>query len=133
MSGHESPAAGTFGCGVCWPESAPDAYEASRGLEIVDMLVDESHYILQTRRCRACGQAYVHVFTERIDWVDGDDPCTRSRMPVTAAEVFQLRASPTEATVAALAPQRRYLFYVWEKGAAPEMRWMTRLSVPMHD
>lgn len=37
MSGHESPAAGTFGCGVCWPASAPDAYEASRQLEFTPL------------------------------------------------------------------------------------------------
>lgn len=37
-------------------------------------------------KCGACGQRYLSVFTERIDWVNGEDPQDWALMPVTEEE-----------------------------------------------
>lgn len=127
----EHVAAEYFGCAVCWPESAEEASEATPGLEVLCWLIDESHYIIKTVKCSACGQHFVTVFTERVDWVDGDDPCTRSRLPVTRSELSHLSAS--EEDLALLAPSRRCLCADSPKGEPTKVSWRLGLSVGPHD
>jgi hypothetical protein len=53
------------------------AKEAIRKAQHIAGLVDESHFIVSIRRCVRCGQHFLIMFCERIDWADGDDPQTR--------------------------------------------------------
>jgi hypothetical protein len=62
------------GCAACWAEEADAAWAAHRGLTAEARLVDESHFDVALLRCPACGQRFASVFTERIDWVNGEDP-----------------------------------------------------------
>lgn len=122
-----------FGCAECWPESPEQARQALRGLRAVATLVDESHYMVRVTSCASCGQRFLHVFTERIDWADGDDPAVRSHMPVSESELAELGHAPTEAGVASVAPDRRYLRWSSPKGAPSTAAWSTGLRVEWHD
>ena len=82
-----------FGCVRCWPADAEAAWEARRALARSAELIEESHFHVMLLACPACDQRYVSVFTETIDWADGDDPQHWSLLPVTAAEAAELTSA----------------------------------------
>ncbi len=99
-------------------------------------LIDESHYSVTIAACPRCGQRFVLVFTETIDWAGGNDPQSWAVMPVTeaeGAELTRLGGEVTEAQLEALGPGRRSLFSHWPSDAGREARWTTGLRVGMHD
>jgi hypothetical protein len=125
-----------FGCERCWPASADAAHEARRTLRGEAQLVDESHFRVGIRVCPACAQRFVSVFTETIDWDDGDDPQYWTLMPVTAEEVADLRRHGddlSESTLNALGPARRCLQHDHPKGVPPRSYWGTGISAGPHD
>lgn len=138
MSAEGSPpgerASAEFGCGHCWPADAAAAWQARRGFRPAAVCVDESHYRVTLLHCPSCAQAFVSVFTERIDWADGDDPQRWIVLPLTAAEATALAASETgEEMLATLAPDRRSLCHDAPKGRAPTTAWTHGLWVDPHD
>lgn len=126
-----------FGCATCSPADAAEAWNARAGFAPVAVLVEESHYRVAIESCGSCGQRYVHVFCEMIDWVDGNDPQFRVLMPIDAAETERLLALGSdvdEATLAALGPRRRSLERDFGKdAAAPSVYWATGLHLAPHD
>ncbi len=86
--------------------------------------------------CPACSQRFVSVFTETIDWADGEDPQYWTVLPITAAEAAGLarrRGSLTETELNGLGPGRRSLRRDHPKGAAPRSFWDAGISVRWHD
>lgn len=126
-----------FGCAACWPDSAAVAWRAAGELVTRARLVDESHFIVSLRQCPACGQSFVSVFTEMIDWADGDDPQFRSLLPVTPEEAASLSATPDgeiESRLEAMAPRRRSLRWDFPKGVdQPRVSWGQGGRVGPHD
>src|SRR5688500_15997153 len=91
-----------FGCTRCWPASADDAWAARKTTPCEAELIDESHLHVMILACPACEQRFASVFTETVDWVDGEDPQYWVVLPITAAEAADLaerRASLTEGDV----------------------------------
>ena len=124
-----------FGCAACWPESADAAWTARGGLTQVH-LVDESHYIVALLTCEACGQRFLSVMTEQIDWADGEDPVSRTMVPLAANEaaVFAANGVPSVAAIEAVGRGRRALRYEFPKDAdAPTLFWGTGIVVGPHD
>ena len=135
MAGGESRTE-EFGCALCWPASAEAAHAASRSLAADVELVDESHFRVVVRRCRACAQQYVSVFAESIDWARGEDPQYWARLPVTAAEVVALArrgSALDEATLSGLGPGRRCLRHEHPAAEPPRSSWAAGMWVPPHD
>lgn len=129
------PAGAAFGCILCWPADAEAAWAARSGLVNRRDLIDESHFHVMVLSCPKCGQAYVSVFTESIDWADGDDPQEWTTLPLTADEAGRLvrNEPPTEAVLSALGPGRRCLRRDAPKGAPPRAFWHTGLAIGWHD
>jgi hypothetical protein len=73
-----------LGCGTCIPEEPASA--TALGLAEDARLVDESHFMVKVRSCRACGQKFLWVFTERLDVVSGNDPQCWSVLPISDGE-----------------------------------------------
>ena len=116
----------TFGCEHCWPATADAAWQARVKLDTEHEVVDESHYHVTIRTCRSCSQRFVSIFTETIDWVDGDDPQYWTLLPVTAAEVahlIQQGDSVTEAGLHALGLGKRVLRHDHPKGGPERSYW----------
>lgn len=124
-----------FGCAVCWPADPDAAWAARRALSTRAEPVDESHFHVLLLNCPSCRQSYVSVFTETIDWADGDDPQEWTTLPVTADEADRLAAgeAPTEEALCALGPGRRSLRRDVPKGRPPRTFWDTGLTVGWHD
>lgn len=123
------------GCDACWPDDA-DAAWAARATLAHEVLIDESHYVVVRLQCRTCGQRFLSVMTEQIDWADGEDPVVRTLIPLTATEAAALVAdgAPTEAAIDAIGPGRRSLRYDFPKGvASPIVYWSTGIRVGPHD
>ncbi len=126
----------TFGCHRCWPPWASAAWEAFLALSVEAELVDESHFAVAIRACAGCGQRFVIVFTELIDWVDGEDPQDWTVLPVTIAEAATLIEAGGAAiapALAALAPRRRSLRREFPKGRRPRVHWDSGIIVGPHD
>ena len=125
-----------LGCARCWPPEPAAAWEAHRALTRATELVDESHFHVALLVCPRCAQRFVWVFTEEIDWADGEDPQSCSMLPITQAEADGLvrdGASVTEARLSALGPGRRCLQHEYPKRAPPRTTWGSGLFVGPHD
>lgn len=125
-----------FGCEQCCPAEPEAAWEARRGLARVAELVDESHFHVMILACDGCGQRFVSVFTERIDWVDGDDPQHSMLLPLTPEEADGLAQAPvplSEARLNALGPGRRCLIHDYPKGGPARTAWGAGMWVGPHD
>ena len=125
-----------FGCDRCWPDSAASAAAATHTLAFEHSLIDESHCIVGIRRCGDCGQRYVCVFTERIDWTGGDDPQFRMRLPITTDEaehLTRLGDALSESALNALGPDRKSLCDDFPASGPRRAYWHTGLFVGAHD
>lgn len=129
-------APGGFGCERCWPESASAAQEARGTLAVEAALVDEPHFRVTVRACRACAQRFVSTFAEMIDWSGGDDAQYWTLMPVTpveASELLRAGASLDAATLGSLGRGRRSLIHDYPTGKPPRTAWGTGLDIGPHD
>lgn len=122
-----------FGCAQCWPGSPDAAWTARKALRSEGDLVDESHYHVMVLACASCSQHFLSVFTETVDWVDGEDPQHWATLPLTLEERVGLGKTPTEAQIDALGPGRRCLRRDYPKRAEPRCFWDEGMRVRPHD
>jgi hypothetical protein len=126
-----------FGCADCWPPTADAAWEARQRLTPGTTLVDESHYAVRILACPRCGQDFVSVFTEIIDWTSGNDSQFSTLLPVTKAEVADLvlrGEALTEGVLEALGPDRRCLQHDFPRSAeVPRNAWGAGIFIGLHD
>jgi hypothetical protein len=118
-----------FGCAECNIADAAAAWENTRQLERASTLVDDSHFIFQVLRCKQCGQPFLWITTEIVDWAGGDDAQYRRVIPLTEIEAGALIARDGEPDPDELRPfadGRRYLHVDWPTGAEePTASWTT--------
>ena len=125
-----------FGCERCWPPFAEAAEMARRAHTHEAELIDESHFHVMIRACAGCAQRFVSIFTEIIDWADGDDPQYWTLLPITqaeAADLIQRSGSLSETTLNALGANRRCLRHDRPKGESARSYWSTGVLVGRHD
>jgi hypothetical protein len=123
---------------ICVGDDSVAAREAIRKAKQVAELVDESHFGASIERCVRCGQHFLSLFCERVDWADSDDPQTVVKVPVSADEVQRLQtaniAADENVILEIVANERRFLYHDMPKGAAETLVWKTRLLfIPGHD
>jgi hypothetical protein len=114
-----------FGCERCYGTDAETSWKYFRsGCEHDGNLVEDSHFIVGLRRCRACSQRFVNVFTEFIDWHGGEDPQYVTIMPLTDAEADALLDGSLDVhDVGGLGRDRRHLKSDWPSGAPARRHW----------
>ena len=124
MAMQERP--GEFGCSHCCPADASKAFGAeTRRHE--HTLVGSSHFDVYIARCTECGQRFVGICTEIIDWVDGDDAEYWDIVPITDEEASQLAAldeNGSTFSVAALGDGRRYIKADHPTGGEFRVEWV---------
>jgi len=123
---------------ICLGDDCLAARDAIRKAEHVVMLADESHFGVSILRCVRCGQHFLSLFCERVDWADSDDPQTRVVVPVSEDEATRLQvanvAADENAILEIVANERRFLYQDRPKGTAETLAWKTRrLFIPGHD
>ena len=108
-----------------------------KALDHDTVFINESHFLVKLRTCPACGQRFLWVMTELIDWQEGEDPIERTVLPLTTGEVDELSSMAettlTEAHLNTLGTGRRCLRYSWPKNVEPAVFWSTGLRVGPHD
>jgi hypothetical protein len=116
----------SFGCRRCYgedPQTVWAYYE--EGLAVEQELVGDSHFLVQLRRCAECGQQFVWIFSEAVDWEGGEDAQRREIVPVSGAEA-EAAVMLHSPSLAALGLDRRYLETDWPTDAAdPSVEWST--------
>ena len=123
---------------ICLGDDCLAAKEAIREAKRTVELVDESHFMVSIEQCIRCGQHFLTLFCERVDWADSDDPQTAVAIPVSEDEVQRLKtvnvAADENAILEIVANERRFLYHDMPKGAAETLAWKTRtLFIPGHD
>ena len=119
-----------FGCARCGGGDAEAAWTASRAARLSSP-VQESHFSVHLTRC-ACGQRFATVFTERVDWANGEDDQTWLAVPVSAEEQARIEAAPD--VVADIGRDRRYLLRAFPTGGSLSVQWRDRgFAVGPHD
>jgi hypothetical protein len=128
----------TSGRCACLAEDARAALQAIRKGRRIAELADESHFHAAVSRCESCGQRFLTLFCECVDWADGEDPQTWIAAPVSEDEAQQLLAANIAADENAMLrivpSERRFLYHDMPKGAPETLAWVTRmLFIPGHD
>jgi len=123
---------------VCVGDDCAAAKDAVRKAGRIVELVDESHFMAAIRQCAHCGQPFLTLFCERVDWANGDDPQTWIAVPVDEGEAQQLRGAAVAANenvmLDIIAGERRFLYHDMPKGAPDRLEWRRgRLFIPPHD
>lgn len=125
------------GCERCWPHEAEAAWEARPVLATVAELVHESHYSVKILSCPSCGQNFLSVFTEWVDWAGGEDPMYWTVVPVDTGEVAALtdpKGALGETELEAMARGRPCLLVDYPKGVSkPTAAWGIGLRIGPHD
>ncbi|AET95573.1 hypothetical protein BYI23_F000220 (plasmid) [Burkholderia sp. YI23] len=124
------------GCAHCWPASPDAAWEARRDLRELAMWVDETHFNVRGLQCVHCARRFISVFTETIDWINGDDAQSWTTVPVTAEEFMRVQAalaSSIEAALRVVPAERRSLRRDHPSGQACQIGWTSGIDVRCHD
>jgi hypothetical protein len=99
--------------------------------------VDASHFGIDVLACPSCGQHFVAVFTETIDWAGGDDPQATVMLPLAPDEAGALRdltGAALEQRIEELAHGRRTHRRDHPRNAdAASAAWGTGLTIGAHD
>lgn len=115
------------GCALCFQADAEALWQA-RPWRRTDPLIEDSHYGVSLWDCPACGQRFVQIFSEFVDWHCGDDAQHWDLVPITAAEAQELRAQgegvPPE-RLGQLGEGRRRLQVDFPSGARRVVRFCT--------
>lgn len=126
----------SFGCACCLPSSVQEAWEVRMKLVERAQLVDESHFRVRVLACTNCSQKFLSIFSEIIDWCDGDDGQSWTTMPITLGEFVEL-ASVAGSTIPdalrAIAPTRRSLRRDHPTGCVPQTFWDCGIALGSHD
>jgi hypothetical protein len=86
--------------------------------------------------CPHCSQRFVSVFTETVDWADGEDPQYWTTLPLTGTEAETLlkkKDDVSEDTLEMLGVGRKSLRRDYAKGEQPRVYWGIGLIIGPHD
>lgn len=110
LGGAAGAAGSDLGCVMCTGDDPEEAWEALQTEHVVS-LVRELHFGVDVKRC-FCDQLFAVVFTERIDFRDGEDDQTWLAVPITEAEharIEEAGASDAPRVLVESVRQRRFL------------------------
>lgn len=114
------------GCSQCYQADAQAMGRTWYHFQAIARLVDESHFGIQILACPTCGLRWVSIFTERIDWQDGDDPQCSDLLPVTTGESQKLidLGETAVGLIESIGKDRRFLRDDHPKGAPRRTTWV---------
>lgn len=123
------------GCERC-SGSDPALVWAERPFELVSELVYESHFMVSVLECKLCTQKWLSIFTELIDWNDGDDDQSSWLMPLRpeeAAELISAGAQVSTTRITEIGSGRRSLYIARPTGQEQRISWSHGLFIGPHD
>ncbi len=111
-------------CKACIGNTNAEAAFQSLNAQTVKGLISESHFSVRLTRCE-CGHPFVVVFTECVDWKNGEDDQSWLALPLQEDEFAKLaKASEKEiyGQVASLG-DRRFLSRTYPTGGELGAEW----------
>jgi hypothetical protein len=105
-------AAPSVGCPQCFQAAPETVWQSRRAFRQVAEVIAESHFHVLVLECPACGQRSVSIFSEAIDWANGDDAQFWRLAPLTVEESQRLIAGGGRTcipAIMAMASDRRHL------------------------
>jgi len=112
-----------FGCTHCFAGDPEACWRSRSDHQAVATLVEESHFSVRIVSCKRCGQRFVSIFCERIDWAGGDDPQYYTLFPLHAAEAAELVAEELDpGTLRRIGDGRPKLCMDWPSDAPRQVR-----------
>lgn len=100
----------TYGCNKCCNDDAFTSWKHGRNLTAT--LVDDPHFSLTIVQCPDCNQKFLKVFTEIVDWVNGDDSQYWDLLPLSddeAAEIERAGKKVSHEYIMLMSEDRRHL------------------------
>ena len=79
----------SFGCAQCFGGDPEELWDRSPWRHDQNLL-DDSHNDVALFTCETCGQRFLHVFTEFINWSGGNDSQYWDVVPITDEEARTL-------------------------------------------
>jgi len=112
-------------CKVCRcdsddPAQAEQAWKNERSIE------DESHFSAWLVQCHSCDRRALRVFTELIDWQDGDDSMASMIVPLSDDEFQAARSFQSEDDIIQLFERKspcKFLLRIFPKGFKGQPAW----------
>ncbi|GAB3903230.1 hypothetical protein GCM10029964_094860 [Kibdelosporangium lantanae] len=117
-----------FGCPLCYGEDAETVSTNHSSFPGTDSIVNESHFVVAIRECTGCGQRFLRIFTEFVDWEGGDDPQYVDILPITEeelAEIVRQGEGVDLRYLGGLGAGRRRLRMDWPSGGRRLVGWGT--------
>src|SRR5206468_1624651 len=122
-----------FGCERCYGEDPHAVFEYRRngGFRRVKKVYFDHHFDVALSRCGACGQVFVDIFDEIVDWEGGDDAMDVWLVPVAPAEVQAIRhMKDLDLTyLKSLGEGRRHMWWDRPTGGPAHAGWSRRRLV----
>ena len=113
----------TFGCDRCYDGDAEQVWEG-RPLVVEREVVPGSHFSVDLARCSHCGQLYVRVYHEWVDYARGKDDQYWDVLPVTQDEAERIASGADLVHIRRLGRGRRRLCFAWPRDVErPESYW----------
>lgn len=116
-------------CPAC---TATDAAQAAGAWRTTAAWIDESHLGVTICTCTTCGSAALHIWTELIDWEDGDDSQATIIVPLPTDWCPERLVE--EDQIAALLRQRgpcACLVHCSPRGSHGAATWYWRMDQPI--
>jgi hypothetical protein len=88
--------------------------------------IDESHLSVNLVRCPACGGRALRIFTELIDWSEGDDSQATLLVPLPTGDPGTLSEEAGVAALLARLPPGTHLARIYPKGLTTPPTWIWR-------
>ena len=103
----------------------------------VNELVDDSHFMVSIVECPKCGQRWVRIMTELVDWGEGNDSQARVLAPLTPEEAKQLAgfgSQITEQLLTEVVSDRKHLVSSSPRSGGRGVGWIEGpLTILPHD
>lgn len=65
----------------------PDDFD----FDVVETIVESSHFDRMVKKCKRCGQLYLYEWYEWIDWMHGNDEAYVTYIPIDEKDIDSLR------------------------------------------
>jgi hypothetical protein len=115
-----------FGCPLCYGDDAKTVSANHHTVRVTDSIINESHFMVSLHRCPGCGQRFLRIFTEFVDWQGGEDPQYTDVVPVTEEEARRIVQDGEDVSLrylGNLGTGRRRLRTDWPSGGSRRLGW----------
>jgi hypothetical protein len=91
-----------------------------------EVIIADDHFSMSLRTCSQCGQSFLCVFSELVDWSNGDDSQAQHYIPISAEEAAAFRVAGEQGAEKLLHNtklERMHLLSTYPRGKDLSVEW----------